>query len=120
MTTIHDLLHSLGVTGKYNGYSMAVKACDLIMEDESRLLKVTKSLYPEVAKQCGVGKITVERNIRTIIYKAWDTNRAKLCEIARFELTTPPTATEFLDMLVSHFRKIQQEEKEDLMKVTKQ
>ena len=119
MTTIHDLLRSLGITGKYSGYLMTVKACELIMEDESRLLKVTKLLYPEVAKRCGVGKITVERNIRTIVYKAWDTNRPKLCEIARFELTTPPTATEFLDMLVSHLRKIQLEEKEDLMKVEK-
>lgn len=115
MTTIHDLLRSLGITAKYCGYSMTVKACNLIMDDETRLLRVTKLLYPIVAQQCGVGKITVERNIRTVVYKAWDTNREKLCEIARFNLTAPPTATEFLDMLVSHLRKIQEEEKEALM-----
>lgn len=117
MTTIHDLLRSLGITAKYSGYSMTVKACNLIMEDESRLLKVTKLLYPVVAAQCNVGKITVERNIRTIIYKAWDTNRERLCEIARFNLVAPPSSTEFLDMLVSHLQKVQQEEKQELNKV---
>ena len=105
MLTIHTLLRSLGITANYCGYHITVIACELLMQDEMLFLRITKGLYPEVAKRLNCGTFTIERNIRTIIYRAWDVRRERLCEIAGIELTEPPKVVEFLDMLISYMEK---------------
>ena len=114
MITIHTLLRSLGITANYRGYHVTVIACEMLMEDEMLFLRVMKGLYPAVAKKLGCGTVTVERNVRTIIYRAWDVRRERLCEIAGVELTEPPKVVEFFDMLISYLEKhnAEQEAKE--------
>lgn len=105
MLTIHTLLRSLGITANYRGYHITIMACELLMQDEMLFLRITKGLYPEVAKKLNCRTITVERNVRTIIYRAWDIRRERLCEIAGIELTEPPKVVEFFDMLISYMDK---------------
>ena len=110
MLTIHTLLRSLGITANYCGYHITVIACELLMQDEMLFLRITKGLYPEVAKRLNCGTFTIERNIRTIIYRAWDVRRERLCEIAGIELTEPPRVVEFLDMLISYVNEHNEEQ----------
>ena len=49
----YHLLHRLGATANYTGFSYLVRALQLCAEEPERLLLVTKWLYPDVAKQYG-------------------------------------------------------------------
>lgn len=111
MLTVHTILRSLGITQNYRGYHITVLACELLMQDEMLFLCITKGVYSEVAKRLNCRISTIERNIRTIIYRAWDIRRERLCEIAGIELTEPPKVVEFLDMLISYVNE-HNEEKE--------
>ena len=62
----YHLLHRLGATANYTGFSYLVRALQLCAEEPERLLLVTKWLYPDVAKQYGTNWKAVERNIRTV------------------------------------------------------
>ena len=61
----YHLLHRLGATANYTGFSYLVRALQLCAEEPERLLLVTKWLYPDVAKQYGTKWKAVERDIRT-------------------------------------------------------
>ena len=63
----YHLLHRLGATANYTGFSYLVRALQLCAEEPERLLLVTKWLYPDVAKQYGTNWKAVERNIRTVL-----------------------------------------------------
>ena len=86
MTTIQDTLRLFGITHCYKGYNHMVYAVQLVMEDESRLEAVTKELYMETAEHFGCKWYSVERNLHTVIDRAWKINSQLLCEIA--DLTT--------------------------------
>ena len=47
----YHLLHRLGATANYTGFSYLVRALQLCAEKPERLLLVTKWLYPDVAKE---------------------------------------------------------------------
>ncbi len=104
-TMFKRILEMLTVTGNYRGYYYTVVTCRLVFEDESKLLYVTHSLYPEVAKLCNCKVHSIERNIRTVIYIVWDRSRDRLCEIAGYKLSSPPTVSEFIFILTSYARK---------------
>lgn len=102
---IKELLHSLGITGKYKGYIFATIACELVLEDETRLYHITYEVYSEIAKRYGCHEASVERNIRTIIYKAWDLRRERFIEVAGIPLTEPPTVSDFIDYLATYIQR---------------
>ena len=47
----------------------------------------------------------VERNLRTAIFRVWRMRRQRLFEIAGYEMTVPPTGSEFLDILLSYVQR---------------
>ncbi len=102
---IKELLRSLSINCKYRGYSITVVACEMLLEDESLLFNVSRDLYPKVAARCGCSNTSVERNIRTVVFKAWENSVTKLIEIAGYNLLEPPTVTEFLGMLVTYMQR---------------
>ena len=101
-TNAKTVLLSLSVTGKYAGYRTTVAACELMSENDSLLLQLTKELYPRVAERCGCSVKSVERNIRTIILHCWNNRRERLCEIAGYDLPAPPSVSEFLGLLAGY------------------
>ena len=100
---ICGLLYRLGITANYTGFFHTSYAVYLAVQQPERLLLVTKWLYPEVARHYKTTWHCVERNIRTVVRIAWDTNPARLEELARHPLYQRPTASGFLAILALHF-----------------
>lgn len=99
---INELMLSLGIGRQYLGHRIAVQAILLVIEDETRLLCVKQGVYipVSVARQCDWR--TIERNIRTVIHRAWTHNAEQLTRIAVYPLHREPTVTEFLDIVSSY------------------
>ncbi len=102
---IDETLRSLAIAGYYRGYRQTVIALKLILQDEDCLYSVSEKVYAEVAAQCGCNHHCVERNLRTVIARAWHQHPERLQKMARYKLTAEPTASEFLDILASHVRR---------------
>lgn len=99
-----EVLQSLSITGNYRGFLYTVIACELIYDNETKLHNVTQDIYCEIAEICGCRVHTVERNIRTIIFHAWQEQRELLCEIAGVTLTAPPSVSEFLSIISNYVK----------------
>ena len=93
------MLCRLGATANYRGFSYTAYAVLLCVQQQDRLLLVTKWLYPDVAKRYGTNWRAVERNIRTVITVVWEQNRAMLEGLARRPLLQRPCAAQFLSIL---------------------
>lgn len=88
----------------YHGFS-ALKECVLIaLEDEERLLYVT-DIYNEVAKKLHLSGSGVERNIRTIIGRAWQNGgRERIEALAGGKFYERPTVSEVIELLVCYIK----------------
>lgn len=98
-TQIKDLLLKLGATPNYAGFYYLAEAIRLCIEDESRLLSITKNLYPATAEYFSVPPYIVERNIRTVISVIWKQNRVLFEKIAGYKLSRKPTTGQFLSII---------------------
>jgi two-component system response regulator (stage 0 sporulation protein A) len=67
-------LKELGIPARYSGYSYLREGIKLLIQD-SNMQKITKTLYPELAKMYNVSYAGVERSIRYAIEVSWDKNR---------------------------------------------
>ena len=99
---IQNTLSHLGVTRACSGYWLSIVTVELVVEDEQRMRSITKEVYEPAAALCSCSRHCVERNIRTVINKAWKANKAFLFEIAHRDLYAPPSVSEFIDMLVAY------------------
>mgnify|MGYP000119806688 CR=1 FL=1 len=105
--TAERLLRSLGATGKLAGFRCTVYMIERIQENPEQLQLITKRLYRETGKKFGVSAASVERNLGTLIHFCWSrTDHSFLAHIAGTDLRTPPTNSEFLDMLASYLREM--------------
>ena len=96
---IRDTLRQLGVGGNYIAQQRTVAAIQMAVDDENRLLHVTKSIYYPAAEICGCKWSTVERNIRMVIQRVWRINPQGLIRMAGYPLNEPPTASDFTEVL---------------------
>ena len=99
---IKELLRRLGAAPNYTGFHYLVEAVLSCTEEESKLLSVTKTLYPETARHFSVSPSAIERDIRTVIKIIWQRNQSLLNEIAGYQLTKQPTASQFLSIIVGY------------------
>ena len=100
MERINSILRELAIGKNYKGHREIAYAIQLLLEDEDRLCAVVKEIYIPVAEY-----FQVERNLRTAIFRVWRMRRQRLFEIAGYEMTVPPTGSEFLDILLSYVRR---------------
>ena len=98
MKKIYGIIRKLGVTSKYKGYYYVVDAIHLAMESQDQPIRITKDIYPYLAKKYKTTPMNIEHNIRTVINVCWETNRKGMDEIAGYPLTYKPTNSEFIDM----------------------
>lgn len=96
---LKQVLYELGITPALLGYRYILVACDAIQRDPAILTRITKGLYPLVARQYGVSPLSVEAAIRRAVLTAWTSNRVKLEKIVRHRLPEPPTTGHFLGQL---------------------
>ena len=95
------LLRRMGVTPNYTGFHQAARAACEAARRPELMLSLSKWLYPLVAREMNTTEAAVERNIRTVILRAWRQNSELLRQCARFPLNKRPTCGEFLDMLAA-------------------
>ncbi len=103
---IAGLLYSLGITANYQGYFFTIYAVELAASDPSRLVLVTKDLYPAVAARFSSTGSRVERNLRHIAELAWRTNPQLLQEMAGYSLEHRPCASRFIAILTIQYKKL--------------
>ena len=101
---IRRTLYHLRITGNYRGTRQLACAVELVLEDDSRLLSVIREIYTPVAERCGCNVETIERNIRTVIFRVWHTRRKALIELAGYPMDAPPTVSEFIAILADYIR----------------
>lgn len=99
---IDNLLQSLGIGHQYCGYRLTTEAMRLLCQDEDRLLCIKSGILQPLADQFQCDWRCVERNLRTVICRAWRRNAPLLTQIAAYPLLGIPTVTEFLDILASY------------------
>ena len=51
MRNVYRLIRQLGVTSKYKGYYYVAEAVRMFMEIQDHPIKITKDIYPSLAKQ---------------------------------------------------------------------
>lgn len=95
-------LRQMRVGIRYKGYHCVLIAVDLCLEYEGNPLRITKDLYPVIAKRTGLKWQAVEQNIMYVARKCWQNGKTYLSEIAGYPLTQQPSNLEFIDILVNH------------------
>lgn len=104
VTAAYSTLYQLGISANYTGFFHASYSVLLAMQNPQRLLLVTKWLYPAVAKRYHTTASAVERNIRTIVLRAWRLHRETLEQMAGCSLVEKPTATQFISILSTYLK----------------
>lgn len=107
MREVYRLIRKLGVTSKYKGYYFVAEAVKLSMEMQERPLKITKDIYPYLAKKFKSTPMNIEHDIRTVINVCWMANRETMDVIAGYHLLYRPTNSEFIDMLAYYLSQME-------------
>lgn len=102
---IQDTLRELGAGRKRVTQRRTVVAIHLALEDEDRLLHVTKDIYCAAAEIFGCKWTTVERSIRLVVKRVWSDNAEGLIQMAGYPLSEAPTASDFVEILSHYIRK---------------
>lgn len=105
MTNINFLLQSLGITNNYRGYRYILLAINLVLENEDRLESVVNKVYYSIAKTYNINWTSVERNMRTLVNRAWNVNPKLLIEIAGYPMNGAPTTSEFLCIITNYINR---------------
>lgn len=93
------LLHYLGITSNYKGFYYLLSSLDIVYHDSDSLTRVTKLLYPAVARIHHTSWKNVERDLRTVVNLSWSTNSGRLAKLAGYPMSYPPTVAAFLAIL---------------------
>ncbi len=104
MHDVRVLIRSLGITSKYKGYRFIVEAVLLMLENPESGYKITKDIYPGIAKKYHTNISNIEHNIRTVVDTCWTKRREQLEKVAGYSLKHKPSNLEFLDILVFYIR----------------
>ena len=87
MREVYGTIRKLGATSKYKGYYFVAEAIRMTMEFQERPMKITKDIYPKLAKKFKSKPSNIEHDIRTIVNVCWENHRER------------PTNSEFVDMI---------------------
>lgn len=90
----------LRIPRSLKGFRYLTIATVLVVLVPERLERITKEIYPEVARRCGTKSSRVERCMRKAINHFWGAgNREALDQMAGYHLVKRPTNTEFIDLV---------------------
>ena len=102
---ITQILKDLSIPVYLKGYKYLKDAIEMVYNSSERM-RISKEIYPTVAKKYGVTHGSVERAIRHAIEKAWD-RRDPATYRVYFGITTTkniPTNNEFIAVAVEMLR----------------
>lgn len=95
-----DLLRPFGITEKYVGARQLIQAVQMVMAEPNCIHAIQKEVYSVIAEHYSVSWKAVERNIRMISHRAWDTDPGRLEEIAAYPLSKRPTASQLIEIIL--------------------
>ena len=72
MKEVYGTIRKLGATSKYKGYYFVAEAIRMTMEFQERPMKITKDIYPRLAKKFKSKPSNIEHDIRTIVNVCWE------------------------------------------------
>ena len=75
MRKVYRLIRQLGMTSKYKGYYYVAEAVMMSMELQDYPIKITKDIYPYLAKKFKSTPVNIEHDIRTVINVCWTANK---------------------------------------------
>ena len=107
MQTVDERLGSLfltmGIPAHIKGYQFLRQAVKMVLEDPDRINRITKELYPGIARYFSTSASKVERASRHAIEVAWNRGRVETLNTAfGCRVCTPedkPTNGEFIAMI---------------------
>lgn len=102
---LNESIQSLGISKRYKGRKQLFLCVEHALADETRLLYITESIYIPVAEECNCDYHNIERNIRTVIDRAWEINSDKLSEMAGYRLYSSPSVSELISILVTYIER---------------
>ena len=100
--------YNIGIPAHIKGYSFLREAIKMVAENPELINRITKELYPGIAKRFNTSASKVERAIRHAIEVAWSRgriealNKAFGCRVATRE--DKPTNGEFIAMISDRLR----------------
>ncbi|ANU28376.1 sporulation transcription factor Spo0A [Planococcus versutus] len=106
---ITNMIKGIGIPPHLKGYQYLKEAILLVLEQSEILNKVTKQLYPSIAKKFDTTSSRVERSIRHAIEQAW-TRHETVNHISTIfgysvaHLESKPTNSEFIAMVVDSLK----------------
>ena len=101
MSAVYGVIRKLGATSKYKGYYYVVDAVEMAQKIYERPVKVTKDIYPVIARKYKSTPSNVEHNIRTLVNLCWMNHKDTLEEMAGCTMADKPTNSEFI-LIISH------------------
>ena len=105
MDTMVEILRMCRVTSKYKGYFYLPDAIELALQLEEEPFRITKDIYPQLARRYQVTPYAIEGGIRTVVEKCWLSNRELVKHILGYDLHKCPTNTELIDAMVYYLSK---------------
>ena len=105
---VTKLMHRLGMPAHLRGYYYLRDAICMTSDDLELVGRITKLLYPEVARKYKSTGVKVERGIRKIIEVSWERGDINLIEdlfgYTREDGKKRPTNSEFIVVLADRVR----------------
>ena len=99
-------LRRLRILTHLRGYYYLTYVLLQVVPDPSRLMLITKNLYPETGRAFSVPPSRVERTIRTAVASSWEHGgRETLDQMADYHLTERPTNTKFIGIVADYIRR---------------
>lgn len=102
MDLIYQTIRKMGVTGKYKGYYLLADAVKIRLESEEDIIKITKDVYPILARKYRLKQGSVEHNLRTVSRISWENNREFVNEIAGFPMRDKFTNSDLINALAMY------------------
>ena len=104
---ILDLLRPLGITERYFGVRQLIQAVEMVMENPDTIHALQKEVYDVIALQYSVSWGAVERNLRLISQRAWDTDSGYVEKLAGYPLSKRPTASQLIEIILHNVQREQ-------------
>lgn len=106
--TVQDVLTGLGVRGTLTGAQYLHEAVTIGLDDCEAIERITKLMYPRIAKMHDTTPGRVERAMRVAIEKSWQEADPEFRKIVFGPLGMPgcgrPTNTEYIEMVVNYLK----------------
>ena len=101
--TVTEILHQIGVPAHIKGYQYLREAVRMVLDDHDLINRITKELYPGIARRFDTSASKVERAMRHAIEVAWARGRLEAVnQMYGYRVFAPedrPTIGEFIALV---------------------